>query len=90
MSLVDTPLRSDPLWWFGLVGGAVGGVWTILAKDLTGADAVWALLSNVVAFTFWIANLVGGSIRAVVRNRRPPREKSNKPARISRRRASTA
>jgi hypothetical protein len=70
MSLFDTPLRSDPLWWFGLVGGTIGGVWAILAKDLTGADAVLAFIANVVGFTFWIAYLVGGSIRAVVRRRR--------------------
>ena len=71
--LFERPLWSDPLWWFGLVGGAAGGVWGIVDKDLTGAEAVLMFLGSVIGFTFWVAGLVGGSIRAIIRRRRQQR-----------------
>jgi hypothetical protein len=52
--MFDRPLRSDPLWWFGLVGGAVGGLWRVIAADLTGLDAAWQVLASVIGFTFLI------------------------------------
>ena len=63
------PLWTDPLAWGGLVVGIVGAVWAVLARDLSGFNAVFAVFGNLLTAVF-VVPFVGGAIREFVRLRR--------------------
>jgi hypothetical protein len=63
------PLWTDPLAWAGGVLGMVGGVWAVLARDLSGWLAVITVLGNLL-FSVSLVSFVGGAIREFVRLRR--------------------
>jgi hypothetical protein len=63
------PLWTDPLAWGGLVVGIVGAVWAVLARDLSGWNAVGAVVGNLLTSVF-VVSFVGGGIREFVRLRR--------------------
>jgi hypothetical protein len=65
----DRPLWTDPLWWFGIVGGLLGGIIYGLRADLGPVDFAWQLFAGVVGFTWWTAGLLLSTIRFHYRRR---------------------
>ena len=63
------PLWTDPLAWGGLVVGIVGGVWAVLARDLSGWSAAGVIVGNLLTAVL-LVSFVGGGIREFVRLRR--------------------
>ena len=68
------PIQTDPLFWFGIVGGLVLSVVTQLRRDVPVEDFVWGVFSGTFCFTWWIAGLVLSTIRYQVRRRRAAKE----------------
>jgi hypothetical protein len=71
--LFDQPIRRDPLFWFGIVGGVVGSVISVVVKDLSGLDAVWEFVGGTVGFTWVFAGTICAVVRALWRNWRSRR-----------------
>lgn len=65
----DRPLWTDPLWWFGIIGGLLGGVIYGLRADLGPVDFAWQVSLGVVSFTWWTAGLLLSTIRFHYRRR---------------------
>lgn len=66
----DEPITRDPLFWIGLVAGAVAGVVGVFVKDLSGGDAVWAVITSTISVTWLGTGLFGVLIRGAYRRRR--------------------
>lgn len=66
----DEPMTKDPLFWAGIVVGAVWAVVTVLANDLTGLDALVTVVASIVATTWVVAGVVAATIRELYRHRR--------------------
>jgi hypothetical protein len=69
----DEPVRSDPLFWAGIVVGLAGGVLSVLSKDLHGFDAVGMVVLSVVGTTWFWAGLIATTIRGLYRRWRDRR-----------------
>ncbi len=69
----DEPMTKDPLLWVGLVVGAVWGVVTVIANDLTGVSALLTLVTSVVATTWVGAGILAATVRELYRHRRDRR-----------------
>jgi hypothetical protein len=69
----DEPMTRDPLFWAGIVVGAVWGVVTILRQDLTGFDAVLTALASVVGSTWVLAGILATLVRELYRHWRDRR-----------------
>lgn len=69
----DEPLTKDPLFWAGLVVGLAGGLWGVLAKDLSGGDAVWLMVTSLFGGVWFWAGLIASNIRELYRRHRDRR-----------------
>ncbi|WP_328330336.1 hypothetical protein OHA70_08465 [Kribbella sp. NBC_00382] len=63
-------MTRDPLFWGGLVLGAVGGVIGVIVRDLSFGDAAWAVFCGTITFTWLGAGGIGVLIRGYFRRRR--------------------
>ncbi|MEU8223350.1 hypothetical protein [Kribbella sp. NPDC048915] len=66
----DRPMWTDPLVWFGIVGGLSASIVAGLHRDLPVADLLWQVFTTTFAFTWWTAGLVLSTIRHQFRRRR--------------------
>ncbi|MEV8374011.1 hypothetical protein AB0P21_14820 [Kribbella sp. NPDC056861] len=66
----DEPMVRDPLFWVGIVTGAIFGVIGVFTRDLSGGVAVWSVLCTTGATTWLLAGGVGVLIRGYFRRRR--------------------
>jgi hypothetical protein len=69
----DRPLWTDPLWWFGIVAGLLGGIIYGLRADLGPEDFIWKVLTSTYGFTWWTAGLLLSTIRYHYRRRQDSR-----------------
>jgi hypothetical protein len=69
----DRPLWTDPLWWFGIVAGLLGGITYGLRADLGAEDFVWKVFTSTVGFTWWTAGLLLSTVRFHYRRRQAAR-----------------
>jgi hypothetical protein len=70
----DRPVGTDPLFWFGIVGGLTLSVIVELQQDAAIADFVWGVFTGTFFFTWWIAGLLLSTIRHQLRRRRATKE----------------
>jgi hypothetical protein len=70
----DRPLQTDPLWWFGIVGGLLIGIIYGLRADLGPAEFAFQLFGGTLFFTWWVAGLLLSTIRHQFRHRRGSKE----------------
>lgn len=66
----DEPMTRDPLFWVGLVVGAIGSVVGVVVRDESFGYSVWAVLCGTVSFTWLGAGGIGVLIRGYFRRRR--------------------
>jgi hypothetical protein len=66
----DEPMTRDPLFWAGLLVGAVGSVIGVIVRDLSFGDAAWSVVCGTFTFTWLIAGGIGVLIRGGFRRRR--------------------
>jgi hypothetical protein len=66
----DEPMVRDPLFWVGIVAGAILGVIGVITRDLSGGEALWSVLCTIGATTWLLAGGVGVVIRGYFRRRR--------------------
>jgi hypothetical protein len=69
----DRPLWTDPLWWFGIVAGLLGGIIYGLQADLGPEDFAWQIFTGMNVFTWGVAGLLLSTIRFHYRRRRASR-----------------
>lgn len=66
-------MTRDPLFWAGIVVGAVWAVISVVTADLTGLDAVLTVVASIVATTWVGAGVLGALIRGLYRRWRDRR-----------------
>jgi high-affinity Fe2+/Pb2+ permease len=76
----DRPLSTDPLVWFGVVGGFALSVFTGLRADLSGESFVWQIFTGTLSFTYVFAGLVLSTVRHHLRRRRAGGDSASEPA----------
>jgi predicted lipid-binding transport protein (Tim44 family) len=75
----DRPLWTDPLWWFGIVGGLLGGIIHGLRADLALGEFIYQLFAGTFAFTWWTAGLLLSTVRYHYRRRQDSRREHQDP-----------
>ncbi|MFI5711195.1 hypothetical protein [Kribbella sp. NPDC051620] len=63
-------MTRDPLFWVGLVVGAIGSVIGVVVRDQSFGSAVWAVFCGTISFTWLGAGGIGVLIRGYFRRRR--------------------
>jgi hypothetical protein len=66
----DRPFQTDPLFWFGIVGGLVIGIAHGSRAGLGPGEFAYQLFTGAFFFTWWVAGLLLSTIRHHVRRRR--------------------
>jgi hypothetical protein len=66
----DRPIQTDPLFWFGIVGGLTLSVIVELHQDAPTEDFIWGVVTGTFWFTWWMAGLLLSTIRHQFRRRR--------------------
>jgi hypothetical protein len=66
----DEPMTRDPLFWVGLVVGAISSLIGVIVRDQSFGYSVWAVLSGTLSFTWLGTGGIGVLIRGYFRRRR--------------------
>jgi hypothetical protein len=66
----DEPMTRDPLFWVGLVVGAISSLIGVIVRDQSFGDSVWAVLCGTLSFTWLGTGGIGVVIRGYFRRRR--------------------
>lgn len=66
----DEPMTRDPLFWAGIVLGAIIGVAGVITQDLSGGYAVWSVICGTASVTWIGTGGIGVVIRGFFRRRR--------------------
>jgi hypothetical protein len=66
----DEPMTRDPLFWVGLVVGAISSLIGVIVRDLSFGFGVWSVLCGTFTFTWLWAGGIGVLIRGYFRRRR--------------------
>jgi hypothetical protein len=76
----DRPIQTDPLFWFGIVGGLTLSVIVELHQDVSIGDFIWGVVRGTFLFTWLIAGLLLSTTRHQFRRRRMMNEPEDKVA----------